>query len=167
MKFWLHKINPSQSNETNCFNLLIKLNLLATGYSDMAKSFIYDPNNKLQSVKEALDKECPGWNYNYVTENNVINFVYEIKKNDIIVIPLTQEFDNEIYICQIISNKVINVQNGEIPQIASDIGFLHLVKFIKNIKFNQASQKLQALIENNKRKNTTIEINDLDIIKTI
>lgn len=34
---WLHKINPSKNNETNCFNIL-KLNLLATGYSDMARS---------------------------------------------------------------------------------------------------------------------------------
>ena len=101
----------------------------------MARSFIYNPNNKPQSVKEALDKECSDWNYNYVTENNIINFVYEIKKNDIVVIPLTQKCDNEIYICQIISDKVINAQNGEIPQIASDIGFLHLIKFIRKMKF--------------------------------
>lgn len=166
MKFWLHKINPGQNNEENCFNIL-KLNLLATGYSDMARSFIYNPNNKLQSVKEALDKECSDWNYNYVTENNIKNFVYEIKKNDIVVIPLTQKYDNEIYICQIISDKVINVQNGEIPQIASDIGFLHLIKFIRKMKFTEADEKLQNFIEENKRMNTTIEIDDLDVIKTI
>ncbi len=122
MKFWLHKINPGQNNETNCFNIL-KLNLLATGYSDMAKSFIYNPGNKLH--------------------------------------------DNEIYICQIISDKVINVQNGEIPQIASDIGFLHLIKFIRKMKFTEADKKLQNFIEENKRINTTIEIDDLDIIETI
>ncbi|MCI6989428.1 MAG: hypothetical protein MR902_07710, partial [Campylobacter sp.] len=75
--------------------------------------------------------------------------------------------DNEIYICQIISDKVINVQNGEIPQIASDIGFLHLIKFVRKMKFTEADEKLQNFIEENKRMNTTIEIDDLDVIKTI
>lgn len=83
----------------------------------MARSFIYNPDNKLQSIKEALNKECPNWNYSHVTENNIINFVYEIKKNDIVVIPLTQKYNNETCICQIISDKVINVQNGENPQL--------------------------------------------------
>ncbi|MDU5326004.1 hypothetical protein [Campylobacter ureolyticus] len=133
----------------------------------MARSFIYNPNNKLQSVKEAINKESPSWNYKYVTENNIINFVYEIKKNDIIVIPLTQKYNNEIYICQIISDKVINVQNGEIPQIASDIGFLHLIKFIRKMKFTEADEKPQNFIEENKRMNTTIKIDDLNIIENI
>lgn len=133
----------------------------------MARSFIYDPVNKLQSVKEAINKESPSWNYKYLTENNIINFVYEIKKNDIIVIPLTQKYNNEIYICQIISDKVINVQNGEIPQIASDIGFLHLIKFIRKMKFTEADEKPQNFIEENKRMNTTIKIDDLNIIENI
>lgn len=133
----------------------------------MARSFIYNPVNKLQSVKEAINKESPSWNYKYLTENNIINFVYEIKKNDIIVIPLTQKYNNEIYICQIISDKVINVQNGEIPQIASDIGFLHLIKFIRKMKFTEADEKPQNFIEENKRMNTTIKIDDLNIIENI
>ena len=166
MKFWLHKINPGQNNETNCFNIL-KLNLLATGYSDMARSFIYNPNDKLQSIKEALDKECPDWNYNCVTENNIINFVYEIKKNDIVAIPLTQKYDNEIYICQIISDKAINVQNGEIPQIASDIGFLHLIKFIRKMKFTEADEKLQNFIEKNKKINTPTQLAKFKILKKL
>lgn len=166
MNFWLHKINPSKNNETNCFNLL-KLNLMATGYSEMAKIFIYDPYDKEQSITKAMDEKHPDWNYNHVTKTNLLNFIYEMKKDDIVVIPLTKEYNNEIYIYQIISNKAINVQNGEIPQIASDIGFLQLVKFIKKIEFDNASDELKEVIETNKGKNTTIKITDINIINSI
>lgn len=167
MNFWLHKINPGQTNETNCFNVLTKLNLLATGYSDMAEVFIYDPNDKEQSIAKAMDKKYPDWNYNHVTRNNLLNFIYEMKKGDIVIIPLTKEYNNEIYIYKVISEKVINVQNGEIPQIASDIGFLHLAEFIKKFEFNDVSEELRNFIEENKGKNTTIKINSIDVINLI
>lgn len=80
MNFWLHKINPGQTNETNCFNLLTKLNLMATGYSDMAKIFIYNSNNKEQNIIKAMDEKHPDWNYNHITKNNLLNFIYEMKK---------------------------------------------------------------------------------------
>lgn len=176
MRFFQHKINPANDrlNENDCLNIMVKMGFVGTGYSDFAGHFLIDnidANNTIENkdkyIRECMDAAYKDWKYNQVTVNNIRHFIFDMRGGDILIIPLTKQFNNEVYFVQVIDDDIINAKR-DIPFFGeADIGFLRKVKMLKCFKYDLLPDIIKKSIEDEKRRNTTVKIENQDVIAAI
>ena len=171
MQFFQHKINPGSDrlNEQDCLNIMAKMGFVGTGYSDFAdKIDINDTvENKDKFIRERMDKAYKNWNYNQITVNNIRHFVFDMRGGDILMIPLTKQFSNEVHFVQVVNNDIINTKK-DIPFFGeADIGFLRKVKILKSFEYSSLPDIIKNAIEDEKRKSTTVKIENQEVIMAI
>ncbi len=176
MQFFQHKINPGSDrlNEQDCLNIMVKMGFVGTGYSDFAGEFsankinINDTvENKDKFIRERMDKAYKNWNYNQITVNNIRHFVFDMRGGDILMIPLTKQFDNKVHFVQVVNDDIINTKK-DIPFFGeADIGFLRKVKILKSFEYGSLPDVVKNAIEDEKRKSTTVKIENQEVIVAI
>lgn len=175
MQFFQHKINPANDslNERDCLNIMAKMGFVGTGYSDFAGKFPADKinindtvENKDKCIREYMDKAYKDWSYNQITVNNIRHFVFDMRDGDILMIPLTKQFGNEVYFVQVVKDDIINTK--DIPFFGkADIGFLRKVKILKSFEYGSLPDIIKTAIEDEKRKSTTVKIENQEVIMAI
>lgn len=178
MQFFQHKINPGSDklNEQDCLNIMAKMGFVGTGYSDFAGEFSADKININDTVenKDKYIRECmdvaykdKDWNYNQITVNNIRHFVFDMRSGDILMIPLTKQFSNEVHFAQVVNDDIINTKK-DIPFFGeADIGFLRKVKILKSFEYGSLPDIIKNAIEDEKRKSTTVKIEKQEVIMAI
>ena len=176
MQFFQHKINPGSDrlNEQDCLNIMAKMGFVGTGYSDFANEFSADKidindtvENKDKYIRERMDKAYKNWNYNQITVSNIRHFVFDMRGGDILMIPLTKQFSNEVYFVQVVNDDIINTKK-DIPFFGeADIGFLRKVKILKSFEYSSLPDIIKTAIEDEKRKSTTVKIENQEVIMAI
>ena len=178
MQFFQHKINPGSDklNEQDCLNIMAKMGFVGTGYSDFAGEFSADKININDTVenKDKYIRECmdvaykdKDWNYNQITVNNIRHFAFDMRSGDILMIPLTKQFSNEVHFAQVVNDDIINTKK-DIPFFGeADIGFLRKVKILKSFEYGSLPDIIKNAIEDEKRKSTTVKIEKQEVIMAI
>ena len=155
---------------------MAKMGFVGTGYSDFAGEFSADKININDTVenKDKYIRECmdvaykdKDWNYNQITVNNIRHFVFDMRSGDILMIPLTKQFSNEVYFVQVVNDDIINTKK-DIPFFGeADIGFLRKVKILKSFEYSSLPDIIKNAIEDEKRKSTTVKIENQEVITAI
>lgn len=152
MNFWVNKIIPARDDfqEKVSLKLLKYFDYISIGFHEFAKEFpleFINNTEKHKKISKFYLEKLNDWFSKPAYNGQILNFICEMQINDIVLIPLTKQYNQDIYFVRIESD-CINIAKNEMLKTLTDsqiLGFARKVKVLYKCTYDNLPENLKIM----------------------